>query len=98
LCALRLVGNYFRHTPAISDLADDAEATVAPLVSQIIGAANGPITRTERPAGEAAMGNFITGGTNRVGGPVDLDALITDVGSLPRPFDATMKGRNTRLP
>ena len=36
-------------------------------------------------------------GANRVGGPVDLDALITHVQSIPQPFTATIEGRILRL-
>lgn len=36
-------------------------------------------------------------GTNRVVGPVDLDALITHIQSLPQPFTATVEGRIKRL-
>ena len=36
-------------------------------------------------------------GTNRVTGPVDLDALITHVRSLPQPFTAAITGRIERL-
>jgi len=36
-----------------------AEATVAPLVNQIIGIAAGDITRSENAAGESALGNLI---------------------------------------
>lgn len=32
-------------------------------------------------------------GTNRVIGPVDLDALITYIESLPQPFDSSLEGR-----
>jgi 2',3'-cyclic-nucleotide 2'-phosphodiesterase (5'-nucleotidase family) len=34
-----------------------------------------------------------TQGTNRVIGPVDLDALITYVGALPQPISAAVEGR-----
>lgn len=36
-------------------------------------------------------------GTNRIGGDVDLDALITYVESLPQPIDAVVEGRVTRV-
>jgi 5'-nucleotidase len=36
-------------------------------------------------------------GTNLVGGPIDLDALIPYIQSLPQPFSATIEGRITRL-
>lgn len=36
-------------------------------------------------------------GANRVGGPVDLDALITYIQSIPQPFTATIEGRILRL-
>jgi 5'-nucleotidase len=36
-------------------------------------------------------------GTNRVVGPVDLDALVTYVGSLAQPFSAAIEGRILRL-
>jgi 5'-nucleotidase len=36
-------------------------------------------------------------GTNRVVGPVDLDALVNHIGSLAQPFNATIEGRITRL-
>jgi 5'-nucleotidase len=36
-------------------------------------------------------------GTNPVGGPVDLDALIVYIQSLPQPFSVAIEGRITRL-
>lgn len=36
-------------------------------------------------------------GTNQVGGPIDLDALIDYIENLPQPFTATIEGRITRL-
>ncbi len=36
-------------------------------------------------------------GTNRIVGPVDLDALVQYLGSLPQPFTAQIEGRITRL-
>ena len=36
-------------------------------------------------------------GTNRVVGPVDLDALVNYIGSLAQPFNAAVQGRITRL-
>jgi 5'-nucleotidase len=36
-------------------------------------------------------------GTNRVGGPIDLDALIDTIATLPSPFPAPAGGRITRL-
>ena len=36
-------------------------------------------------------------GTNRVVGPVDLDALVQYVGSLTQPFSAQIEGRINRL-
>jgi 5'-nucleotidase len=36
-------------------------------------------------------------GTDRVGGPVDLDALIAYTKSIPQPFAATIEGRIERL-
>jgi 5'-nucleotidase len=36
-------------------------------------------------------------GTNRVVGPVDLDALVDYIGSLPQPFSAQIEGRIERL-
>jgi 5'-nucleotidase len=36
-------------------------------------------------------------GTHRVGGPVDLDALIAYVQTLPQPFSAAVEGRIQRL-
>lgn len=43
--------------------------------------------------------NFLVlpSGTNRVVGPVDLDALVDYIGSLAQPFNATIEGRITRL-
>jgi 5'-nucleotidase len=43
--------------------------------------------------------NFLvlTEGTNRVVGPVDLDALVTYVQALPQPFSAAIEGRVVRL-
>lgn len=40
---------------------------------------------------------ILTQGTNVVGGPVDLDALIAHVETLPQPFTALIEGRITRL-
>jgi 5'-nucleotidase len=37
-------------------------------------------------------------GRDRVGGPIDLDALIAHVQSLPQPFSAAIEGRIQRLP
>jgi len=39
----------------------------------------------------------LTQGTNQVGGPIDLDALITYIQGLPQPFTAVVEGRITRL-
>ena len=36
---------------------------------------------------------ILTSGTNRVIGPVDLDALITYIGSLPQPFAVSIEAR-----
>jgi 5'-nucleotidase len=36
-------------------------------------------------------------GTDQVGGPVDLDALLDYVSALPQPFGATLEGRITRV-
>ena len=36
-------------------------------------------------------------GTNQVGGPIDLDALVDYVENLPQPFNATIEGRISRL-
>ncbi len=43
--------------------------------------------------------NFLVlpSGTNRVVGPVDLDALVDYIGSLAQPFAAQVEGRITRL-
>lgn len=38
-----------------------------------------------------------TQGTNQIGGPVDLDALISYIESLAQPFSAVIEGRITRL-
>jgi 5'-nucleotidase len=42
--------------------------------------------------------NFTTllNGTEQVGGPIDLDALVEYVGSLAQPFSASIEGRITR--
>ena len=40
---------------------------------------------------------LLTQGTNRVVGPVDLDALVEYVESLPQPFSAAIEGRILRL-
>lgn len=40
---------------------------------------------------------LLTEGTNRVIGPVDLDALITYVKQQPQPFSAAVEGRITKL-
>jgi 5'-nucleotidase len=39
----------------------------------------------------------LTQGTNRVVGPVDLQALIAHVKSLPQPFTAAIEGRIERV-
>jgi 5'-nucleotidase len=39
-----------------------------------------------------------TGGTNRVTGPIDLDALVTYLRTIPAPVSAASDGRITRLP
>lgn len=39
----------------------------------------------------------LTLGTGRVGGPIDLDALVDYLGVLPQPFAAAVEGRITRL-
>jgi 5'-nucleotidase len=39
-----------------------------------------------------------TGGTNRVTGPIDLDALVTYLRTFPAPVSAASDGRITRLP
>jgi 5'-nucleotidase len=39
-----------------------------------------------------------TGGTNRVTGPIDLDALVTYLRAIPSPVSAASDGRITRLP
>jgi 5'-nucleotidase len=36
-------------------------------------------------------------GTARVGGPIDVDALVDHVGLLPQPFSAAIEGRVVRL-
>jgi 5'-nucleotidase len=36
-------------------------------------------------------------GVNRVGGPLDLDALIAYIGALPQPFSAMLEGRIARI-
>mgnify|MGYP001359263316 CR=1 FL=1 len=43
----------------IAQLAADAEASVAPLVNQVIGTASAGLTRTQNGAGESDLGNFI---------------------------------------
>lgn len=40
---------------------------------------------------------ILTAGTNRIVGPVDLDALVAYVESLPQPFTATLENRIVRL-
>jgi len=39
----------------------------------------------------------LSAGTNRVGGPVDLDVLIAYIRSIPQPFGAAIEGRIQRL-
>ena len=39
----------------------------------------------------------LTEGTNRVIGPVDLDALVTHIGTLPQPFTAVVENRIQRV-
>src|SRR5262249_18557731 len=38
----------------------------------------------------------LRGGTNQQGGPIDLDALIAYIKSLPQPFSAAVSGRIAR--
>ncbi len=45
--------------PAMTELVAQADALVAPLVSQVIGQAATDITRTQSPAGESALGDLI---------------------------------------
>ena len=40
---------------------------------------------------------LLTQGTNRIVGPVDLDALVEHVESLPQPFSAAIEGRIQRI-
>jgi 5'-nucleotidase len=66
--------------------------------------ASGPISLTT--VYRVAVNNFIatggdnfavlSGGQNQVGGPVDLDALVEHIETLPQPFSATVDGRITR--
>ena len=39
----------------------------------------------------------LTQGQNQIGGPIDLDALITYIQGLPQPFSASIEGRIVRL-
>lgn len=39
----------------------------------------------------------LTEGTNRVVGPVDLDALVDHIAGLAQPFSAAIEGRIVRL-
>jgi 5'-nucleotidase len=48
--------------PEVQAIVDKALATVDPIVSQVVGAAAGDITRLANPAGESALGNLIADG------------------------------------
>jgi len=41
--------------------------------------------------------SVLRNGTGRVGGPVDLDALIDHIEAAPQPFNAVVEGRIQRL-
>jgi 5'-nucleotidase len=84
----------------------DAARPIGDRVNEILdAAANTPIdpAATYRVTVNSFMAsggdNFLVLplGTNRVVGPVDLDALVEYVGSLPQPISAQIEGRITRL-
>jgi len=83
----------------------DAARPVGDRVSEIRDAAGNPldpaaIYRVTVNSFIAAGGdNFavLSQGTNRVVGPVDLDALVRHVESLPQPFDVRIEGRIRRV-
>jgi 5'-nucleotidase len=43
------------------------------------------------------FGTYLAQGANQVGGPIDLDALITYIQGLSQPLTAVIDGRLTRL-
>jgi 5'-nucleotidase len=75
-------------------------------VTQLVGADGVPVDPTTLY--RVTVNSFIasggdgftalTEGTNRVVGPVDLDALVEYVESLPQPFSAAIEGRIRRVP
>lgn len=83
---------------------DSALPEDADRVLEVRDAAGNPIDRTA--SYRVAVNNFIaTGGdnftalrdgTNQLGGPVDLDALIDYLATLPQPFSASIAGRIVR--
>lgn len=60
--------------------------------------ANYSITVNSFMAGGGDNFSVLTEGTDRVIGPVDLDALIDYVESLPQPFNAAIEGRISTFP
>lgn len=79
----------------------------APVGSRIIAVYRNGVPLDRAATYTVAVNSFIAdggdnftvlrNGTNRVVGPVDLDALITHIQSLPQPFSATVEGRIQRL-
>lgn len=83
----------------------DAARPIGDRVIEILDATNTPIdpAATYRVTVNSFMAsggdNFfvLPLGTNRVVGPVDLDALVEYIESLPQPFTAQVEGRMERM-
>lgn len=79
----------------------------APIGSRIVGVYRNGILIDRAATYSIAVNSFLAdGGDNflvlreglyRIGGPIDLDALITYVQSIPQPFAAAIEGRILRL-
>lgn len=83
-----------------------ASRPIGDRVTQIVGVDGVPVASTT--IYRVTVNSFIaaggdgflvlTEGANRVIGPVDLDALVDHVESLPQPFSARIEGRIVRIP
>jgi 5'-nucleotidase len=79
----------------------------APLGSRIVAAYQGGVPIDRAAHYSVTVNSFLAdggdnftvlrGGINRMGGPIDLDALIAYIKSLPPPFAVTIEGRIQRL-
>lgn len=83
----------------------DANRAVDDRVTQVLDANGTPldaaatyrVTVNSFLVGGGDSFTILTQGTNRVVGPVDIDALVTYVGGLAQPFTATIEDRIQRL-